>query len=344
MRKAGIVGCGSIGQVHGAAVQGSPHIELGGAADIVPEKAEKLTAQFGGHAYASMEELLEAEHPDVIHICTPHFTHVPLAVKALRSGAHVLLEKPPAITLDDIPVLAQAQRESGRRLGLCFQNRYRDNYRRARELVTSRALGPVKGARAFVTWRRGGGYYTDSPWRGRMRTEGGGVMINQAIHTLDLMLWLLGDPQTVAGSVANHHLPAGMDVEDTAEAVFSFDGGVSGLFYASTANSGDDPVYLDVACEEGHIIVEGDSLTLRGPDGRLREYFENPPVKLCGKACWGGMHAVLIEDFYAHLDDGNFPIGIAEGSRALRALLCLYRASQEGRAVDFATGEPVSHG
>lgn len=341
MIKAGIVGCGCIAQVHAAAVSGSAHIELAGAADIVPEKARKLTEEFGGRAYDSLEALLAGAHPDVIHICTPHFTHVPLALQALHAGVHVLLEKPPSITLDDLPRLAQAQRESGRRLGICFQNRYKDNYRRVKEMVEGQSLGRVLGARGFVTWQRGGGYYTDSPWRGRMRTEGGGVMINQAIHTLDLMLWLLGDPRTVAGSVANHHLPAGMDVEDTAEACFDFGGGVTGLFYASTANSGDAPVYLDVACENGHIIIEGDTLIVRDADGHLREYRENPPAVLCGKPCWGGMHAVLIEDFYAHLADGAFPIGVAEGSRALRALLCLYRASRERAPVDYRTGAPA---
>lgn len=341
MTRAGIVGCGNIAQVHAAALSDSPRMELAGAADIVPEKAQTLTQKYGGHAYDSMETLLAGEHPDVVHICTPHFTHVPLAVQALRSGVNVLLEKPPAITLEDIPLLEQAQRESGRRLGICFQNRYKESCQRAKAMLTAHALGRVVGARGFVTWRRGGGYYTDSPWRGRMRTEGGGVMINQAIHTLDLMLWLLGDPVTVAGTVANHHLPAGMDVEDTAEACIDFGGGVTGLFYASTANSGDSPVYLDVECENGHVVLEGERLYIRDASGHLRGYFENPPAKLYGKACWGGMHAVLIDDFYSHLDNEGFPIGIAEGSRALRTLLCLYRASREKAPVVYRTGVPA---
>ena len=131
MFKTSIVGCGAIAQVHAAAIADIRGLTLISAADIRPERAKALTEKYGGKAYDSIDALLAGEKPDVIHICTPHVTHTPLAVQALCSGVNVLLEKPCGITVADIVALEQAERESGRKLALCYQNRYKKTSRRA---------------------------------------------------------------------------------------------------------------------------------------------------------------------------------------------------------------------
>ena len=161
-------------------------------------------------------------------------------------------------------------------------------------------------------------------------------MINQAIHTLDLMLWLVGNPLTVDATVSNHHLRGVIEVEDTAEAYFDFGGGVRGIFFATTSHCADSPVYLEIICENGSIVLEGENLTVRGRDGATIESFTNPPMALNGKACWGGFHSTLIADFYDCIaKDRAFPIGPAEGGRSLKALLRMYESARTGRAVEY---------
>lgn len=329
-----IIGCGSIAQVHAAVIHDRPEISLLSAADIVGEKAEALTQKYGGRAFRSIDELLADRVPDVVHICTPHCTHVRLAVQALQSGANVLMEKPPFISEDDRRMLREAASHSGKALGICFQNRYKPNVRLAKSLIDSEEYGKIIGARAFVTWQRDEAYYTKSGWRGKWATEGGGVLINQAIHTLDLMLWLVGDPLTVEGSIHNHHLKDVIEVEDTAEMFLDFGGGIHGLFYATTANCSDSPVYLEITCENGRIVLEGENLRAEDREGRIRQFFSNPPMEIGGKACWGNGHILLIADYYACLAARReFPIGLAEGSRAMHTLLRFYQAASSGKTV-----------
>jgi UDP-N-acetyl-2-amino-2-deoxyglucuronate dehydrogenase len=334
MYKTSIVGCGAIAQVHAENIHNHSDITLISAADIVPEKVKKLTDNYGGKAFASIDELLADQKPDVIHICTPHNTHVELARKALQSGVNVLLEKPPFIRAEDMQPLNEAIEKSGKTFGICFQNRYKETVLTAKSLLDSKKAGKILGARGFVTWKRNEVYYTGSSWRGKWATEGGGVLINQAIHTLDQMLWLVGDPVSVEGTTSNHHLSGVIEVEDTAEMYFDFGDNVHGIFYATTSNCCDSAVYLEIDCENYKIILEGQTLSVQTYDGQVRQFCSNPPVKVTGKECWGNGHTMLIEDYYSCIgSDRKFPIGLVEGSRAIRALLCFYQAAATKKTV-----------
>ena len=155
------------------------HIPL--VADIHFEKAQDYAERFHTKPYASLEEMIEKEQPDVLHVCTPHYLHVPMTQYALERGINVFMEKPPAITLAQLDQLKQAVYASKAKLGLCYQNRYNPSYRAAKEFIASGAAGKVLGARGLVTWNRPAPYYTQSEWRGKLATEGGGVLINH-IH------------------------------------------------------------------------------------------------------------------------------------------------------------------
>ncbi len=273
-----VAGCGTIAPMHIRALAGLGRIELAGLADPDPQAAAAMADLWQKTAadltlpppacYRDINALLQEQQPDSVHICTPHHTHVPLAVAALAAGSHVLLEKPAGISLSDLEQLEQAEAESGRQLGLCFQNRFNLASLQAWLLIRAGLAGDLRSARGWVTWHRDAAYYQQAAWRGRWATEGGGVMINQAIHTLDLLIWLAGQPISVEGSISTHALSSRIEVEDTAECHLMLDGHIPALFYATNAFGVDAPVSLDLYGSELTIRLEADRLLLS--DGQQR--------------------------------------------------------------------------
>ena len=298
MYRAGIAGCGNIARVHGEILKNLEDVELAAFCDGDVRKAEacaKACGQEGAHSYTSLDEMLEKENLDVLHICLPHYLHVPAAENALQRGVHVFMEKPPAITREQFNRLEEAEKKSGARLGICFQNRYNEAVLEAGKVLSTGELGRIKGARAFVTWHRDKTYYTDSNWRGKKETEGGGVLINQAVHTLDLLAEFMGRPLKTEAGMTNHHLKSFIDVEDTLEAYIQFGSGEA-CFYATNAYALDAPVFLEIACEKGTLRLEGNELLVIREEGTKKYTFEGKTV--IGKSYWGSSHGVCIADYY----------------------------------------------
>jgi UDP-N-acetyl-2-amino-2-deoxyglucuronate dehydrogenase len=300
LKRVAIVGCGAIAQIHGKVLCDMRDINIVATADIISERAEKFCKEFGGNPYNNFKDMLEREKIDVLHICTPHYLHTPMAVEALKRGINVLLEKPVSTSSEELDLLKTAIESSGKMLGVCFQNRYLPASKKAYELIHSGIAGKVIGTRAFVTWKRDELYYVSSGWRGSIATEGGGVMINQAIHTLDLMIWLVGNPINVEGTIHNHHLKGIIEVEDTAEIYLDFGNDVNGLFYASTGYCTDAPIMLEICCENMTLVISGDELII---DNKKEN--KGASRNILGKICWGVGHELLISDFYDKLKCGG---------------------------------------
>ena len=300
MYRVGIVGCGGIAQVHAAVLSQLAETALAACADIVPERAAALGAKYGCAAYASMEEMLDKETLDAVHLCTPHFLHAPMTLLAAEKGIAVFSEKPPVISRAQWDVMEKAAEKIP--VGICFQNRYNPNVQEARRLMDDGDFGAVLGGRAFVTWNRGAAYYAQSGWRGAWATEGGSALINQAIHTLDLLVELLGAPQSAQAHMANRHLQGVIETEDTLEARLIL-GGRPALFYASTAYVADAPVLLDVQLERAVLRLEDGILEIRTPQGVERRAFDMPQA--LGKGYWGNGHLPCIQDFYQSLQAGR---------------------------------------
>ncbi|MCL2544705.1 MAG: Gfo/Idh/MocA family oxidoreductase [Clostridia bacterium] len=326
--RVGLIGCGSIAQVHAAALAGfsSPQTAvLTAVYDVARERAETLAGKFAGvQALASLDAMLEGGAVDAVHLCTPHDLHVPHAAAALRNGLHVLCEKPAGISLAELDALEEVATGSVAQFGLCLQNRYLPATRRARELLAKGALGAILGSRAMVSWRREGAYYSQSGWRGAWAHEGGSAMINQALHTLDLQCLLCGQPARYEGSMHNLHLQGQIETEDTCQLRMTFPGGGVGLFHASVSYAMDAPVLLEIHCQGGALRIEGDALYLREGDSPWKRQ-ELPVYDPPGKLHWGAGHVLLIRDFYRAIAENRpFEIGFAEGTRTLRPLLALY--------------------
>ncbi|MFI3325654.1 MAG: Gfo/Idh/MocA family oxidoreductase, partial [Clostridia bacterium] len=266
--KIAVVGCGGIAQVHSNVLNELKEINIVAFCDIKPERAELLSQKYGGNVYDDFETMLESEEIDVVHICTPHYLHTPMAKKCSEKKIKVFSEKPPAITSEQW----EEFKSIDTKIGVCFQNRYNGNVLKIKDLINSKKAGKILGARAFVTWTRDADYYTKSGWRGSLETEGGGALINQSIHTLDLLVYLIGTPVDCSSSIHNRHLKSVIEVEDTVEAYVKFKGenvadNMSALFYATTAYSTDSPVFIEIHCENMTLQANGAELVIIHKDG-----------------------------------------------------------------------------
>lgn len=335
MIRVGVIGCGNIGRVHGELLSEIQEVCVTAFADIDLKRAEAYSMQFSGgkaNAYDSMEEMLQKEKPDAVHICTPHNCHVPQAVLALEQGISVFMEKPPAMSREEFKVLKEAKQRSLGRLGICFQNRYNETTKKVSAILRQGRLGRLKGGRAFVTWSRNVPYYTESGWRGRLLTEGGGALINQSIHTLDLLLMWLGRPLKAEASMSNHHLKGVIEVEDTLEAYLVFSDGpdpVTASFYATTAYCQDEPVLLDLVCEHGGIRLEGDSVWVH-EYGKAPEVWQAHKGTAIGKAYWGNGHEACIRDFYECLKTGrDYENDLASCELTFETMMEIYESARK---------------
>ena len=326
--KTALIGCGNISRVHLAALNAMEDVQLVGVADCVPARAEKAAAANGCRAYTDYLEMLDAEQPDVVHICTPHYLHVPMACDALSRGVNVLCEKPCAITKEGLLRLRKAQTESGKTCGVCFQNRYNAGAVLAKQLLLEERWGKLQAAAGHVLWCRGADYYSDA-WHGKKATEGGGVLVNQAVHTVDLLRYFAGaDMVDCAAHIANDHLQGVIEVEDTALVRMRFANGVTAQMDATVAFSCNAKVQIDLFCEKGVLRLEGAELYAVLPDGSVQKLTEDVQNATVGKDYWGGGHPALFHDFYACVREGRpFALDFFEGGKATEDFLRFYAAA-----------------
>lgn len=331
--KSAIVGCGGISRVHAQVLSQADFTELVACADIIPERAQARAGEHGAKAYTDYIEMLETEKPDVLHICTPHYLHVPMAIEALRRGVNVFMEKPVAISKEQFEQLKEAAENSSAKIGICFQNRFNPTTKRMKDILADEKTGAPVGARAFVTWHRESPYYVDSGWRGSLKTEGGSVLINQSIHTMDLLVHLLGKPVEIEATATNRHLKGVIETEDTLEAYIRFESGATAIFYATTAYVTDSPVLVEVACENRLIRFEGDDITVQEKDGAKKtETLKNDAA--IGKSYWGSGHGACIEAFYASLGGGDkFMNGLGSTENTMRLMFAAYESARTGGPV-----------
>jgi predicted dehydrogenase len=324
---AAVIGCGDVSVVHLEAIQALPDAELVAVCDTDPATAAAVAERYQVPAFSDHRELLERVRPDVVHISTPHHQHADVAVDCLAAGVDVILEKPLAHSLEDAQrIIGAAEQHPGSRIGVCFQNRYNAAVQAVRRLLDSGDLGAVTGSAATVLWHRTPAYYQAKPWRGRRAQSGGGVLINQAIHTLDLVQWLVGDVTSVAGRAGTYSLDGVIDVEDTAQLVLGHAGGARSVFFATVANTVDAPVTLDVTTENATLHLRKD-LTVAWADGRTEVVAERSAPS-AGRAYWGVSHQLLIADFYARRAEPEpFWISPREAGKSLAVLHELYRLS-----------------
>jgi UDP-N-acetyl-2-amino-2-deoxyglucuronate dehydrogenase len=327
MTTAAVIGCGDVSVVHLEAIEALPGSQLVAVCDTDPVAAARVSARYGVPAFASHTELLAELRPDVVHVTTPHDQHVRPAIDCLAAGVNVVIEKPVAHTLADAERLVAAAEQPGApKVGVCFQNRYNMTSQAAAALLTSGQLGRVIGGSATVFWHRPQAYYQSRPWRGEFDRSGGGVLINQAIHMLDLLQWLLGEVTEVRGYAGRLAPGSVIGVEDTAQIVLDHVGGARSVFFATNANAADSPVTLEIVTDAAELFIRR-NLTVRYSDGRI-EVVEERRAASSGRTYWGVSHSQLIADFYDRLADPEpFWISPREALKSLEILTRVYALS-----------------
>ncbi len=332
--KVAVIGCGNISKMHFIALNDNPDTEIIAVADIKPERADAMAAKYGAKAYYSFDELLEKAKPDAVHICTPHYLHTAMAAKALERGINVLTEKPCSTTLEEVNALRKAQSSSGKQVGICFQNRYNSCVQYAKNIIDSSAMGKVRSIRAFVTWSRDKAYYSDD-WHGTLDMECGGVLINQAIHTVDLIQYFGGKCKALTAHTANDHLKGIIEVEDNASVLMELENGITALLYATTAYAENSAVLIEILMDKGRLRLEGEKLYAFDEKGEIAEIKCGSEVVYHGESYWGSGHSALINDFYDCIKNGNnFEIDAFEGGHAAKIVAASYKSSKTGEKVN----------
>ncbi|MBE6645764.1 MAG: Gfo/Idh/MocA family oxidoreductase [Ruminococcaceae bacterium] len=325
--KVALVGCGTIAPNHLRALKSIPYVKIVALCDLNFEKAEsrKNEYELDCNVYTDFDVMLDSEELDSLHVATPHYLHAPMTLKALKKGINVFLEKPMCISKDEIEELIKAESESNAKVCVCFQNRFNPSTVLAERIANED--GGVKSAFGSVFWFRDEKYYTNSGWRGEFATEGGGVMINQAIHTLDLLCYYLGKPDSVMATVTNHHLKDVIEVEDSAEGIIKFENGKKANFYMTTSFEGRDATILYLVTEKKRRIqIQYSAVYVDG------EKIEDPSLisDFIGKECYGNGHMYLIANYYDALKCGKeMPVTLESAQYALRVLLASYRSNNQ---------------
>lgn len=347
-----IIGCGRISASYAIAFRELTHMaELVCAIDKDPGRAERFAAAFGCDWGTCFEDL-SGRQIDAVHLCLPHYLHAPMAIRAMRSGMHVLTEKPVAMTLQEADAMKAVSEETGRKLGVIFQTRYENSVQTLRAMVRDGAFGRILSARSILTWNRPLEYYEGSDWKGTWDREGGGVLIDQAIHSIDRIRYILDDQvDWIEGSVHNHCHPF-RPVEDAAEAVIHFRDGCLYSLYACNSYASDVPVYLEFIGEKGRFGLrkdtgfyetDGQLHTLESMEDSLRNRGLASPCAMTDTSApdkgmpehasrvpsyWGDGHARQLQDFYRSiLEDRPVAIDVTEGRRTLEIVKGIYLSS-----------------
>ena len=329
MVRVALVGLGSIAKIHLPILLNMRNVELCAVCDTNRErKGLAPDVPF----YTDYLQMMDQVQPDCVHLCLPHWLHYPVAKAAIERGIHVFTEKPLALDLEQAQAFAKLEMEHAQiKVGLCLQNRYNATTEALKQIIRSGDYGKVESITGLVLWSRPKSYYDAEPWRGKMATAGGGVMINQGIHTLDLMTYLCGKVTSLKGSITQL-LEYGVEVEDTASARMSFVNGTVGHFYATVANGENSNVEISVAMEKGSFLITDDVLYQVVGTKRI-PLAEN--TRMDGeKFYYGTSHAKLISLFYEDLEKGTCRYPNAwEGVSSMALIDAICRSSESGKAV-----------
>lgn len=312
--KSAVIGLGIIGSVHVRVLQNLGH-EIAAVCDTDESRFSEYSNILHCTDYIKM---LDEVRPDAVHICTPHYLHSQMIIDALARDINVLCEKPMCINTDEIAKVLKAEAESKAQLGICLQNRYNAANRYVKEYLTGKTVLEAGGA---VIWHRDGAYYDSGTWRGKLSTEGGGVLINQALHTLDLLQWLAGEPEYVTASISNLTLQDKIEVEDTVTALYS--GGANFSFFATNGGALDLPVEITLRTSDDYIKLLPNEVLINGEHISF-----DRDTRIFGKSCYGTGHERLITDYYECVKTGNkFAIDGKEGAKVMRMILGAYSSN-----------------
>ena len=333
MKNVGIIGCGLILPMHMESLKNIEDIKITAICDTDAAAARRAAIGIDCKIYTDYKEMIVNEQLDVVHILTPHYLHAPMAIFAADHGVNILTEKPMATTEADALAMIEAAKKNNVTLGVIFQNRYNEGAIAVKDAVSSGKLGKILGARFRVSWYRNADYYNQAEWRGKWDTEGGGVLINQAIHTLDLTNWIIDDePEFVSASIANRTLKGVIEVEDEASGYIRYKSGIPVNFSVCNYYVPWSDVEVEIGCENGKAIITGRCAVIKFNDGKTLNVSTNPKNSdsTIGKGYWGNKHYTQIKQYYDSLSKNVLPdITGEEAYKTHKVLYAIYKSGRE---------------
>lgn len=332
MIRAAIIGLGDISFVHLDGILSNPEIQLAAACDLKEELKSRVPE--GTPFYTDYKKMVAQIKPDVVHVCLPHYLHYPVTKELVEMGGNVFCEKPVALNVAqalEFAALEAAHPEV--KIGICLQNRMNETTEALVKIIRSGEYGKVTGIRGFVPWYRTPEYYSVKPWRGTWEYAGGGSMINQSLHTLDLMYYLGGEVSKIHAIVGQTN-DYGIEVEGDVVARMEFANGARGLFFATNNNWTNESVQIRVAMEKGVFHIEDNTLYKIAPDSS-REVIAKAPVLEGIKFYYGASHTRMIERFRKAVESGSDDyIHVRDAVMVIRLMETIFRSAKEDKLLD----------
>ena len=330
MFKFGILGCGMIAGIHADAIKNIENASLVAVADNSIEYAKSFAEKHGATAYASYDEMLGSD-VDIVCICTPSCFHAQNAIDAMMAGKHVVLEKPMALSTEDADSVIAVSKETGRLVTVICQLRFSADVQRLKKLVTDNAFGRITLCTLSMKYHRSMEYYNSSPWKGTLKFDGGGALMNQGIHGIDLLEYIVGGVKDVKGIVRT--LSHRIEVEDTAVAVLEFESGALGTIVASTCAYPGFERKIEIHGDRGYAVLTENSIEKLMIDG-IEQSTEKVAVANTASdptAVQSEMHKIEIENLLSAIEGrGELLIDAKEGKRAVRIIEEIYKSSRQG--------------
>ena len=351
--KTALVGCGKVAHLHAAALRSLPESEFVAVCARTPEKAEAFARKYDVAAYTDVKRMMAESRVEAVCVCTPHPHHAAPTIAAAEAGAHALVEKPLASSLADCDAMLAASRTNKTILSTIYQRRFCPPCQRIHQAVEDGKLGaPALGTASLFGWRDEA-YYKSDPWRGSWEKEGGGVLVNQSPHQLDLLLWYMGEVEEVFGYWGNLNHPY-IEVEDTAVAVLRFKNGALGNIVVSNSQNpainarvsvhGTNGASVGVQTDGGAMFLPGTSTmleapfndlwTIKGEEHLLPKWKEEDEKLFRSVNPTEYFHRLQIQDFLQAIRENRAPAVTGEdGRRTVELFTAIYKATNERKAV-----------
>ena len=349
-----IVGCGVIGQVHARAISRTAGAALTVTVDLDETVARELAEQYGASPASALRDALLRDDVDAVAVCTPSGNHADLAIQALAAGKHVVIEKPVDVSIEAALRLKDAMAASDRTVTVISQHRFDRSALVVRDAIQRQHFGAITSGLASVAWWRSQSYYDSGDWRGTVSMDGGGALMNQAIHTIDLLVWMMGQPVEVTayGGLLAHQ---GIEVEDTAVAIVRFESGALAVIHGTTAAYPGLSARVQVHGTLGSAIIDDDKLEFfhvasSGDAGESSVYGAGlssnqasqvlPDQGLAGQmtgadpAALSDAHDLQYADFVDAVATGREPqVTVGSAITTLQVILAIYESARSGASV-----------
>ena len=327
----GIIGCGIISKWHADAIMSIEDAVLVGATDNKKENADEFAKNYSCKFFSSIDEMLACDEIDIVCICTPSGLHAPMAIKVANSGKHFVLEKPMAITKEQLKDIIDACEKNGVKGAVVSQLRFTQAVQTVKKAIENGELGDIVVADVYMKYFRSAEYYKSAGWRGTWEMDGGGALMNQGIHGIDMLLYLAGPAKSVMGMCRT--LARDIEVEDTANILVQFESGAIGVIQGTTSVDPGYPMRIEISGTRGTVVIDDGNITRWDVDGKKLEEDKN---KQDSKIETTDNHALQIQDLINAIKEDRRPlVDIYEGKRPVDVILGAYESSRTGKMVEM---------